>query len=63
MEKVETEIGVDKVKEGKEVKTLGVIFYGYLRFEKYWKDTKNKIMKKMYAISQVKSDLTFLQRK
>ena len=45
------------------MKTLGVTFDGFLRFEKYWKDTKTKIMKKMYAINQVKSSLTFLQRK
>ena len=62
-EKIETEIGGESIKEGDEVKTLGVRFDTYLRFESYWKEVRGKMAKKLYGINQVKSHLNFLQRK
>ena len=62
-EKIETEIGGEKVKEGDEVKILGVKFNSFLRFESYWKEVRAKMSKKLHGISQIKSHLNFLQRK
>ena len=62
-EKIETQIGGETVVEGEEVKTLGVKFDSFLRFESYWKDVRTKMTKKLYGISQVKRHLTFLQRR
>ena len=61
--KIVTEIGGETITEGSEVRTLGVKFDSYLRFEPYWREVRGKIMKKLYGLKQIKSHLTFRQRK
>ena len=60
---METEIGGEKVSEEDELKTLGVKFDSCLQFDAHWREIGNKMKKKLYGISQIKSHLTFKQRK
>ena len=62
-ERIVTHIGGEEITETEEVKTLGVKFDSSLRFEPYWKEVRGKMMKKLYGINQIKSNLNFLQRK
>ena len=45
--KIVTEIGWETITEGSEVRTLGVKFDSYFRFEQYWREVRGKIIKKL----------------
>ena len=51
------------MEEGNVVKTLGVKFDNVLNFRPYWEEMRKSIQKKGYAVRQLKSSLSFLDRK
>ena len=62
-EKLKVNIGEEKVDEAAKLKTLGVIFDPFLKWKEYWEEVRGKVQRKLFAISQIKSNLTFIQRK
>ena len=62
-QKLQITIGEQRVEETDTLSTLGVVFDSATKFSQHWKEIRQKVMKKVYALTQVKNFLTFAQRK
>ena len=60
--KMEVIIGGVKLTEADGVKTLGVTFDSEIKFSTYWNDLKVQINRRIYALNQIRSHLSFKQR-
>ena len=62
-EELKITIGENTITEAEYVRTLGMEFDKSLNFKQYWFGIINPVKRKIYAISQLGSNLTFSNRK